>query len=469
MHLFSLQMSLASGRKYGGISCCVVGCHNSQYRDEQRGVHFYRFPLNDEKRFHAWRVAVNRKNPKGELWSPGIGARVCSEHFLEGEPSDDKLSPSYVPSIFPHGSKVKTSSSDRYLRHKKRDAGENNMRDQISVQEDTSQFQLFCSHDEENEKSSFNDLKVVHKYVQVNEPFQTLAEASFIICDAPNSNEKCTQATIEHKSSTSVQTKINTYSSFTQTNISSCDKSTNVSLSYLPILKFDDRKFSAFTGISRNFFQFLCFKAGDRICDSLAATKENKILLFLVKLKLHVSFDVLAGMFNVSQWFARQTFIECLDVFSQIGYEYVIWFDKATVMARAPPAFKDRFKNCRVIIDCSEIPTERPATQEQRILLYSSYKSRHTVKFLVGIAPSGEITYISKAFGGRTTDTELTNRCGILSLLEPGDQVLADKVSILIFFIKENYLKYIYTAGFPQYRGFKEWSRFSDASFSIGS
>ncbi len=38
-----------------------------------------------------------------------------------------------------------------------------------------------------------------------------------------------------------------------------------------------------------------------------------------------------------------------------------------------------------------------------------------------------EISFLSRAFGGRITDTELTNRSGFLKYLEPGDQVLADK------------------------------------------
>ena len=60
-------------------------------------------------------------------------------------------------------------------------------------------------------------------------------------------------------------------------------------------------------------------------------------------------------------------------------------------------------------------------------MFWSNYKNRHTVKILIGIAPSGEITFISKAFGGRITDTELTIQSGLLSLLEPGDEILADK------------------------------------------
>ena len=80
-----------------------------------------------------------------------------------------------------------------------------------------------------------------------------------------------------------------------------------------------------------------------------------------------------------------------------------------------------------MIIDASEVECARPPTVVQRVLMYSQYKSRWTIKFLVGCAPSGEITFISHGFGGRTTDTELTNRSGLLQLIEAGDVIMADK------------------------------------------
>ena len=107
--------------------------------------------------------------------------------------------------------------------------------------------------------------------------------------------------------------------------------------------------------------------------------------------------------------------------------DLLFWFSKSTIQARMPTNFKSQYPNCRVIIDATEIKTEKPKTVAQQVQMYSNYKSAFTVKILVGIAPSGEFTFISKAYGGRVTDTQLTVNSGILNHLEPGDVVLADK------------------------------------------
>lgn len=49
------------------------------------------------------------------------------------------------------------------------------------------------------------------------------------------------------------------------------------------------------------------------------------------------------------------------------------------------------------------------------------------MKYLIGITPQGTISFISKAYGGRASDKFITEECGILSKLLPGDVVLADR------------------------------------------
>lgn len=91
-----------------------------------------------------------------------------------------------------------------------------------------------------------------------------------------------------------------------------------------------------------------------------------------------------------------------------------------------PKSFKN-YPNTRAIIDCTEIFCENSSTVEKQVLMYSSYKCHHTVKYLIAISPSGLITFLSKGFSGKSTDSFITNQSGFLDLIEPGDFILADK------------------------------------------
>lgn len=57
----------------------------------------------------------------------------------------------------------------------------------------------------------------------------------------------------------------------------------------------------------------------------------------------------------------------------------------------------------------------------------SPYKHHNTVKFLIGIAPSGGITFLSRRWGGRASYLELTKRCEFLDLIEDRDLITADR------------------------------------------
>lgn len=92
-----------------------------------------------------------------------------------------------------------------------------------------------------------------------------------------------------------------------------------------------------------------------------------------------------------------------------------------------PMDFRKSFKNCIIIIDCFEAFMERPTNLRARAQTWSNYRHHNTVKFLIGIAPQGAVTFILKGWGGRATDVYITENCGMLERLQPGDVVLADR------------------------------------------
>ena len=66
----------------------------------------------------------------------------------------------------------------------------------------------------------------------------------------------------------------------------------------------------------------------------------------------------------------------------------------------------------------------RPKAQR---ITWSNYKHNNTFKFLVGIAPTGTIIYISKLYSGSISDVNIVKSSGFLDKVEEGDDIMADR------------------------------------------
>lgn len=106
--------------------------------------------------------------------------------------------------------------------------------------------------------------------------------------------------------------------------------------------------------------------------------------------------------------------------------DLILWPPKEQIQNSLPMCFKNNFKNCTSIIDCFEIFIEKPSNLRWRAQTYSQYKDHNTAKYLISITPQGVISYVSKGWGGRTSDKHITENCGFLDKLSPGDVILAD-------------------------------------------
>ena len=84
-------------------------------------------------------------------------------------------------------------------------------------------------------------------------------------------------------------------------------------------------------------------------------------------------------------------------------------------------------KKVVVIIDCFEKFIDRPSNLSAHASTWSNYKHHNIAKVLLEISPQGVVSFLSECWGGRVSDKCLTEHCGILKKLLPGDIVLADR------------------------------------------
>ncbi|XP_067143123.1 uncharacterized protein [Centruroides vittatus] len=154
---------------------------------------------------------------------------------------------------------------------------------------------------------------------------------------------------------------------------------------------------------------------------------EDKLFMVLIKMKLNISFSVTSLFFHCSVPTASRIFYSGVKILASVLKCAIVWPSKINILENMPKCF-NRFRNVRVILDCSEIRVQRPKCLKCRIRCYSHYKGDTTIKFLIGVSPGGIATFLSSAYGGRTSDKAIFEQSDILNLLTPySDSVIVDK------------------------------------------
>lgn len=117
------------------------------------------------------------------------------------------------------------------------------------------------------------------------------------------------------------------------------------------------------------------------------------ILLFLCRVREGALGESLTGWFHVSQSTISGIMVTWAnDLFFMLG-SWPICLYRSALNAIMPQCFKDTFPRTRVILDCTEMYIEKASSKVTHSETYSNYKGSTTLKGLIGVCPSCEITF----------------------------------------------------------------------------
>lgn len=152
----------------------------------------------------------------------------------------------------------------------------------------------------------------------------------------------------------------------------------------------------------------------------------NQLILVLKKLRLGSLDQELSNEFNISTSTVGRIFKTWINYLYVVLGSLPLWPSKQQIKDHLPQVFNP-YPNTRVILDCTEIWVQTPSSLYLNSEFYSHYKGHTTLKGLVGITPSGAVSFVSALHPGSISDKAITRVSGILDLIEPGDQVMVDK------------------------------------------
>ena len=152
----------------------------------------------------------------------------------------------------------------------------------------------------------------------------------------------------------------------------------------------------------------------------------DQLLIFLMKIRHNYKYH-LCKLFNCSQTTISNIVLTFLYLFHETVYEPLFHIPSRDFNKTSMPESFALFKNCRIIIDCTDVKITTPRNMNEQALSYSFYRGMNSYKILVGVAPNGTITFVSDPYPGSTSDKAIVAHCGLVQKLHRGDLILADK------------------------------------------
>lgn len=145
--------------------------------------------------------------------------------------------------------------------------------------------------------------------------------------------------------------------------------------------------------------------------------RKNQMVICLFKLRMDLDFQLIAKVYSLDRQIISGIFFHWINIM----YFYLKKVDFWKLGLKSNQKYA-------CILDCSEIVSESSSTNLRlNQVLFSQYKNKHTVKYMIAIDELGLIIFCSEAYGGSASDRMIFEECGIMNHLQENDCVLADR------------------------------------------
>ena len=155
---------------------------------------------------------------------------------------------------------------------------------------------------------------------------------------------------------------------------------------------------------------------------------EDQIFITLMKVRQNYTQLHLAQLFHCSVATISNIVLTFIHVLHKILFDDLMTSipSREKNKISAPSSFR-QFGSCHIVIDCTDIEVAAPGLMSKQNATYSSYRGMNSFKVIVGVAPNGVITYVSRLYPGSISDKAIVQESGLLNHLTAGDMILADK------------------------------------------
>ena len=422
-----IKIALFTGSRHIGVHvamviCAVYGCSSRSGRDKL--ISFYRIPAVSfhkgqqdyelrKKRRAGFLAAISRRDVEAESLN---NWRVCSRHFVSGKPADlyDITNPDWLPTLnLGHDKECCIEQlqlcTNRYKRAEERELKRKYLQEMLQEVPFIVVQLIEMVTEEEIKTIATEQIDIGRQYIEVNST-----------TEKPLCNRACEYEALQEQLSRARHTIETLTQELREHPPPFCEE------------QFVSDDFTKFhTGLP-NFKILKCIY--DHVSNGMSQEKGMKLSLFqeyvcvLLKLRTNAANEDLAYRFSVSCATISRIIRKWLPQMDRRMDSLIFWPERDALQKTMPQSFQQSFgKKVAVIIDCFEIFIERPSNLKARASTWSNYKHHNTVKVLLGITPQGVICFVSECWGGRVSDVRLTEDCGILKKLLPGDLVLADR------------------------------------------